>query len=455
MPIIQKLAAVRRWLYDRLEALTHSYTLRFLRDFEPAFVVFTVIGVVIATVALWLDLSARQEERISRAWQTVSYSAPGNTGKADALGFLASMGQDLRWMHLAPGSITNDRIIDCSYRVFVPGLDLRGVQLDNANLSCSDLDSGDSDTRTARFDHASLHNTSWTRTKAERASFQSASLISADFRGARLGNANFENADLTQVKFAYADLRGASISGKFIAGLSIFRADLRGLVGLNCSDLRATDDWQSTCRDARLECGTPSETLCGPDAIPLELRNSISPIAGTTQSTAAIQPDPPECNAVQIQREIAFRLDQVDQVVEKHVVIDRGNASSSCVRARMIYVVAKLGGISRRPPPKEDETVWIGGSGFGYRHTPFKTGTRSEQFSSFSLPELVTDYLSCTSNDQTSELEALRSEVDTFEATAGSHVAQVKACDNQWIDNATEAWTSVRKTARKLSSVEK
>ena len=203
-----------RWLLDRLEVLTGSRAFRLLHGLEPAFIVFTVLGVVIATVALWLDLSARKEERISRAWQTVSSTARGNTGKADALNFLAAKGQDLRWMHLAPGSIDNDRIVDCRYRVFVPGLDLRDELIDNANLSCSDLDSGDADTRTARFDRASLQNTSWIRTKAERASFRQASLISADFRGARLGNADFSDADLTQTKFAYADLPGSLFLAK-------------------------------------------------------------------------------------------------------------------------------------------------------------------------------------------------------------------------------------------------
>ena len=454
MSIRPKIAVAREWLDHRLEALTHSRTPRVLRDLEPAFVVFTVVGVVIATVALWLDLSARHEERISRAWQTVSNNSPGNTGKADALGYLASMGQDLRWMHLAPGRTTDDRTIDCSYRVFVPELDLRGAQLDNADLSCSDLDSGDSDTRTAQFDRASLHNTSWIRTKAERASFRKASLISADFRGARLGNANFKDADLTQVKFAYADLRGAAISGPSIVGVSALKADLRGLIGLSCSELEMIDDWESTCRDSGLECGEPSETQCGPDTIPPELRITVPSSSGTTQSADTTRPAASVCNAIGLQREIAFRLDQVDQVVEQNFVVNGGNASSICVRARMIYVVAKLGGISRRPPPKEDETVWIGGSGFGYRHTPFKTGTRSDHFASFSLPELVTDYLSCTSNEQPEELEKLRLQVDHFDATAGSHVTQVKNCDSQWVDNATEAWRAVRHSARMLSDGE-
>ena len=179
-------------------------------------------------------------------------------------------------MHLAPGSTENDRMVDCKYRVFVPGLDLRGVQINNANLSCSDLDSGDADTRTARFDRASLHNTSWIRTKAERASFRQASLISADFRGARLGNADFTDADLTQTEFAYADLRGASFSGKSIVGMSVRKADMRGVNGLSCEELKSMNDWQSACRDSQLECGAPSEEQCGPDAVPLDLRFSVS-----------------------------------------------------------------------------------------------------------------------------------------------------------------------------------
>ena len=454
MSIRQKLAVASDWLDHRLEALTQSRTLRVLRDLEPAFVVFTVIGVVIATVALLLDLCARHEERISRAWQTVSNTSPGNTGKADALGCLASMGQDLRWMHLAPGSTTDDRKIDCSYRVFVPELDLRGTQLDNADFSCSDLDSGDSDTRTAQFDRASLHNTSWIRTKAERASFHRASLISADFRGARLGNSNFKDTDLTQVKFAYADLRGAAISGSSIVGVSALKADMRGLIGLSCDQLEMIDDWESTCRDSELECGEPSETQCGPDAIPPGLHITVPSSPGTTQITDTTRPAASACNAISLRREIAFRLDQVDQVVEQNFVVNRGNASSICLRARMIYVVARLGGISRRPPPKEDETVWIGGSGFGYRHTPFKTGTRSDQFASFSLPELVTDYLSCTSNERPEELGRLRLQVDAFDATAGSHVTQVKDCDSQWVTNATNAWRTLRQSARELSDGE-
>ena len=438
-----------RGLLDRVDALCGSRTLRLLRDLQPAFVVFTVIGVVIATVALWLDLSAREEERISRAWQTVSSTSRGNTGKADALKYLAAVGQDLRWMHLAPGSTDNDRMVDCKYRVFVPGLDLRGVQINNANLSCSDLDSGDADTRTARFDRASLHNTSWIRTKAERASFRQASLISADFRGARLGNADFTDADLTQTEFAYADLRGASFSGKSIVGMSVRKADMRGVNGLSCEELKSMNDWKSACRDSQLECRAPSEEQCGPDAVPLDLRFSVS------GGQRPLQPTPPACNKTNIQREVAFRLKQVDMAVKGDFLTEGRDASGSCARARTIFVVGTLGGIARRPPPKEDETVWIGGSGYGYRHTPFKTGSRSDEFASFSLPELVTDYLSCTSNRQPAQEDRLRSEVNQFEATATSHVDQVQACENSWIEKATSSWDALQETASRLTDIAK
>ena len=444
----KKITALLSWLRSGLDAFTQSYTLRLFRDLEPAFVIFTVIGVIIATIALWLDLSARQEERISRAWQTVSSSAQGNTGKADALKFLAAMDQDLRWMHLAPGSTRNDQFVDCSYRVFVPALNLKSEVLDNSNLSCCDFDSHNSDTITARFDGASLHNTSWIRTKAERASFRNASLISADFRGARLGRTDFSGADLTQVRFSYADLQGATLNAQSMLGVSAYRADFRNLSGVSCEELRTIEDWKSTCRDSHLECGEPSETKCGPGVIPPELRIPVvDSQANTGQST-------PDCDAVGIQREIAFRLDQVDKVVDENFVVDGRNESSYCTRARMIFVVANLGGISRRPPPKEDETVWIGGSGYGYRHTPFKTGSRSSQFASFNLPELVDDYLKCTSNAQSDQEGTVQVEVDRFETTAASNVGKVKECDKQWIEAAEDAWRDVRRRARALAGLD-
>lgn len=437
-------------LLDRFEALTHSRAFRLLAALQPAFVVFTVIGVVIATFALWLDLSARQDERISRSWQTLSSNARGNSGKADALNFLAKACQDLRGMQLAPGSNDRGRMVDCKHRVFVPSLDLRGTRADNADLSCSDLDSGDADSGTARFDRASLNDTSWIRTKAERSSFRRASLIASDFRGARLGNADFIDAKLTETNFSYADLRGASFSAKSIVdgetvhNVTVHKADLRGVKGLTCEEFMRLDDWQSACRDPHLQCGAALASQCGPEAIPDSLRfrdpGDKQPAIDTQRT------------CTKIQREIAFRLDQVDRVMDGKFRIEDRNLSDSCARATTVFVIARLGGIARRPPPKHDETVWIGNAGYGYRHTPFKTGARSDEFASFSLPELVKDYMPCTSKSSSNAgvPPKLQSAVNEFEkATA---VFQTRKCD-RWSKSASGLWADVARIARKLAEI--
>lgn len=160
---------------------------------------------------------------------------------------------------------------------------------------------------------------------------------------------------------------------------------------------------------------------------------------------------PSPCDAkIKLQREIAFRLEQVDMAMKGNFLIEDRNLSESCKRARTIFVAAKLGGIFRRPPPKENETIWIGGSGYGYRHTPFKTGARSDEFASFSLPELVSDYITCSSNGQSRPKGGLESEVARFETTAASKVEQVLECNSQWIDGAITSWSVLRETANRL-----
>ena len=435
--------------FERTERLRRSPTLRLLRHLEPAFVVFTVIGVVIATVALWLDLDARQEERVSRAWQTVSGNAAGNTGKADALKYLAAIGQDLRWTDISPASTDGGRMVDCRYRIYVPGLDLRGTVLDNARLSCADMDAGDPDSRTARFDGSSLNGTHWIATKVERASFRQAVLRSADFRGARLGQSDFTQADLLQAKFSYASLQGTDFASARLDSVTILHADLRGIAGFTCDTLARLEGWQTACRDPRLQCGEslPFTDSCGPGAVPDSLR-----FPPPSDQIGTSPPSTPPCNAIDIRREIEFRLDQVDRVIDGDTI--RGNQSDFCDLSTSIYVVAKLGGIARKPPPKEDETVWIDGRGYGYRHIPFKTGVRSEDFASANLPDLVTDYLACNGEDTSAVETHLQAKVDEFEANAASRDERFQMCRPAWTQEATASWQSVKEDTRLLTGLD-
>ena len=102
MTIYLKLASAIRGLLDRAESLTRSRTLRLLRRLEPAFVVFTVLGIVVASVAILLELSG-STGGVNQPSLTDPFSstAPGNTGKANALKYLADDFPELRSMHLA------------------------------------------------------------------------------------------------------------------------------------------------------------------------------------------------------------------------------------------------------------------------------------------------------------------------------------------------------------------
>lgn len=182
----------------------------------------------------------------------------------------------------------------------------------------------------------------------------------------------------------------------------------------------------------------------------------IVPLVGVIIAAVSLcsPPSPPPCNKIEIQREIGFRIKQVSEVVDGRFAIESRDQSDFCARATSIYVISQLGGIAKKPPPKEDETVWIGTSGYGYRHTPSKTGSRSEEFAIFTLPELVSDYLSCTSNRRPDDEKKLLSEVEIFETITESNLDKVQSCNQKWIDDATESWRHVRSTVNTLVEIE-
>ena len=444
---------------DRLEAVTRSRGFQLLRRLEPAFIVFTVVGVMLATYTLRLDLqarnldlAARHEERTSRAWQTVASEAPGNTGKREALEFLAANGHALNRTDVSPNSVRKDgdrTLLACDYRVYLPSLDLSEAVANRANLSCTEMDA-DEPQHPAAFDNADLEQAAFLRANAERASFRQARLTSADFRGAQLGQADFGAADLTRAEFGYASLRYVIFEGATLDAASVDHATLEGASGLTCGTLRTMTAWQTACRSDELRCGEPipPSDSCGPAAIPMELRfPRITPLSPSPAAAAET------CeNEIDMRREVEFRVDQMDSVVFGTLPINQRDKSPSCNRATSIYVAARLSGIAQRPPPKEDETVWIGGAGYGYRHIPFKTGARSDEFISFNLPQLGADYLECVAVEQdTGAVKGqLEGAVESFNATTASGEDEVQQCSEEWIRRATDSWRLVAESARSL-----
>jgi len=90
-------------------------------------------------------------------------------------------------------------------------------------------------------------------------------LFGASLRGLDLANADLAGGDLREADLRGAVLSGAILVGANLAGANLFKAvldgaDLSGAIVsgvrfLNCAQLMATRNWQSTFRDSDLACG--------------------------------------------------------------------------------------------------------------------------------------------------------------------------------------------------------
>lgn len=91
-------------------------------------------------------------------------------------------------------------------------------------------------------------------------------LAGAGLRGLDLSGANLAGASLKGADLRGTILSGASLAGSKLAAANLFKAvldsadldgaDLRGVRFLDCSQLTAALNWQSSFRDAELGCGT-------------------------------------------------------------------------------------------------------------------------------------------------------------------------------------------------------
>ena len=152
------------------------------------------------------------------------------------------------------------------------GLDQRGKVVHYANLSCSDLDSGDARHGVWSVSIARLLTPAyWILTKAERQlGSRQASLISTDFRGARPGNADFNEVERTQARFAGPPDLKVWINRAQIGrrGKRPQVADLRGIQGLTCDTLKQMEDWSNPLIGTlSWNAGQPRLGSCGPGAV--------------------------------------------------------------------------------------------------------------------------------------------------------------------------------------------
>lgn len=146
-----------------------------------------VVG--LAFVGFWVDLGAREEDRINRAWSLVAAAkeeGAGNVGLIEALQTL------------------NERGIDLS-NIRLPGAYLQNAQLSAASLSganFSSIPNPDGDDRW--FAVTDLRSSDLSGGDLREAVFSGADLNRSDFSGADLAGAEFSNASLRHADLSYA-----------------------------------------------------------------------------------------------------------------------------------------------------------------------------------------------------------------------------------------------------------
>ena len=169
----------------------------------PTFII-TLIAFLAAAFAICQQHKAGIKQEIVGAWQILANKAAGNSGKIEAIEFLAKQKKSLQGINM---STTHHE-----GQVYLSGLDVSEKTLGHkVNLV------------RANFEKADL----W------RANFEGADLREAHFEGAYLWRAHFEGADLLWAGFEGANLWEAHFEGAFLLLNNLTRADFRGAKGMD------------------------------------------------------------------------------------------------------------------------------------------------------------------------------------------------------------------------------
>ena len=234
---------------------------RFSRPLETIAIVIALITLIAQLLVSLLQYNewqeeskARHEERSARAWQILTTNAPGNSGKVEALEFLARNNVPLTDIDLScksnDGLWLEDRNFCEAGRVYLRNLDLSmqnigyRVNLKGANFSGADLTG-------AAFDGAILNDAIFNGAILEGVSFRDTLLLATSFDGivTSRGAGSFDIPlldDNGDVFLSSQSVRGTDFTGAFLSSNSFREADLYkakfdgAIVGADFSQARLT-----------------------------------------------------------------------------------------------------------------------------------------------------------------------------------------------------------------------
>lgn len=243
---------------------------RIIVTMEVAALTFALFGIPMLIV----ELNDRHDDRITRAWQLVTTSAPGNSGKGPALEYLNSE----TWVPEPYRSFFStfiklkERIplngIDLSKTNHRGAVDISSANLEHANLEYSNLEYSDLSHSTLRqamlsgaflkgsdFSNADLSDTDLSGVNLSWAFLVSANVSDANLAGAVLSYAHLSKADLSGTNFINANLSNADLSGADLSNAKLFRTNLSNS-SLSATNLSGANLWEADLSGASLFLST-------------------------------------------------------------------------------------------------------------------------------------------------------------------------------------------------------
>jgi hypothetical protein len=200
----------------------------------------TLLGLGFAGWGLWEQVHVNRDDALARNWTLLTTPASGNSGKVQALEYLASKGMVLDGIDLSCNAMRGIEKSDagedrCARPPYLQSLNLsetkhgQPISLIRANLSGANLVN-------ANLSGAYLGGADLSGAGLVRANLSGAYLWGSDLSGAELIGANLSGASLGK-----ADLSGAKLSEANLSGANLSSADFRNAKGIDRAEF--TDAW--------------------------------------------------------------------------------------------------------------------------------------------------------------------------------------------------------------------
>ena len=203
---------------------------------EPWGILFAVLALILSLGQVWTDYEDRVNQRVVRAWASVTTAAPGNSGKREALEYLNSEDGMLCLERLWGGCAVTMKLrtklvgIDLSVGKGQSGAFLESIILPNANLAGSNLSK-------ARLSKADLSNADLKDVDFTDTDLSEAALVEANLSGSNLIQADLIDADLTKADLSHAFVYNSDLSGTKLTGTNLTGATFKEVEGLTQEQL--------------------------------------------------------------------------------------------------------------------------------------------------------------------------------------------------------------------------